>query len=72
MLELMIDEYALEQRHQRRMRSIRIMAYQRSILNGHIMVSIPLFSASGADKQPGDNSDINHIRLYPLLPPALG
>jgi hypothetical protein len=39
-LELTTDEHALEQRYQRCMCSIRIMAYLRSILNGSLMVSI--------------------------------
>jgi hypothetical protein len=43
-LELTIDEHALEQRYQRCMRGIRIMAYLRSILNGGLMVSTPSLS----------------------------
>ena len=71
-LVLTADEHALEQRYQRCMRSIRIMAYQRSILNGSIMVSIPPCPTQGAKEQSGDNSYINNIRLYPIFSTASG
>lgn len=54
------------------MRRIRIMAYQRSILNGSIMVSGPLYPVPRANDQSGDNSYINNIRLYPIFLTAFG
>ena len=54
------------------MRRIRVMAYQRSILDGCIMVSIPVYHVPGANEQSGDNSYINSIRLYTLFLTAPG